>query len=111
MSDNALLVGMSLDEFWFGDPELYFNYVRVYETRIKQEQQNIWATGARVHQALESAIVFPAGLIDSKVMHSMPKYPECPYSEKEEYTEEEKELEIKRAQIHFKNWVDSHKGR
>lgn len=111
MLDNALMVGMTPDEFWYGDPELYYNYVRVYENKVKFETQLVWQIGARMCQALQSTPVFPVGIIDGKVMNRMPKYPDCPYTDEieEEYTEEEIELLRQRAYINFSNWVNSFK--
>ena len=112
MLDNALTVGMTPDEFWFGDPELFFNYVRVYETKVKQRQQYIWQIGARFCQALESSVLFPAGVIDKSVINNMPKYPECPFTEpeaEEELSEREKEFYRQKAIIHFTNWVNGFK--
>ena len=107
--DNALTVGMSVEEFWYGDPELYFNYARVYENKVKVNQQYIWQIGARFCQALESSVLFPAGVIDKNVINNMPKYPECPFTEEEveeELSEKEKEFYRKKAIVHFANWVN-----
>lgn len=106
------MVGMTLDEFWYGDPELYFNYLRVYENKAKYEQQKIWQIGARVCQALESSIIFPAGVIDKNIIRQMPKYPECPYKddyEERELTPMELEYLREKARINFSNWVNSFK--
>ena len=109
--DNALMAGMTPNEFWYGDPELYFNYIRVYEKKMKIEQQLVWSIGARFCQALQSVPIIPAGVVDKNVINSMPKYPECPYSdeEPEEMSAQEQELYRKKALIHFTNWVNSFK--
>lgn len=113
MLDNALTVGMTVDEFWYGDPELYFNYVRVYERKVKENHQYIWQIGARMCQALQSSVIFPAGVVDRTVINSMPKYPECPFTEEEkseeELTETEKEYLRQKAIVHFTNWVNGFK--
>ena len=105
---------MTSEEFWYGDPELYFNYVRVYENSVKSKQQYIWQIGVRFCQALESSVVFPAGLVDKQVINSMPKYPDCPFTEEEldeELSEKEIEFYRQKAIINFENWVDSFKQR
>lgn len=109
--DNALLVGMTPDEFWFGDPELFYNYSRVYEQKFKLEQQNIWQIGARMCQALGSTVIFPAGVVDAKSIKQMPPYPECPYDDSadRELTEEEINYYQEKARINFTNWVNSFK--
>lgn len=110
MLDNALTVGMTTDEFWFGDPELYYNYMRVYKEKSKLEQQNIWQIGARMCQALQSTVIFPAGVVDANAIRQMPDYPKCPYTEEqteETMSEEEKELARKQFVVGLNNWVNS----
>ncbi len=113
MLDNALTVGMTPSEFWYDDPELYFNYVRVYEKKVKENQQHIWQIGARMCQALQSTVIFPAGVIDKSVINAMPKYPDCPFTEEdkpaEELTEAETEYLRQKAIVHFTNWVNGFK--
>lgn len=100
---------MTADEFWFGDPELYYNYARVYEIKQKEKQQEIWTIGARFCQALQSTLVFPAGVVDGAAIRQMPKYPDCPYVDDFEMSPEEIEKERKRAMAHFSNWVNRFK--
>ena len=66
----------------------------------------------RFFQALESSVLFPAGVIDKSVINNMPKYPECPFTEpeaEEELSEREKEFYRQKAIIHFTNWVNGFK--
>lgn len=109
--DNALTVGMTPEEFWYADPEIYFNYVRVYEKKQKERQQEIWSIGVRFCQALQSTPVIPAGVVDRRVINSMPNYPECPFTEidEQDYTEKDIEFQRQRALVHFTNWVNSFK--
>lgn len=94
MLDLAISAGMPVDEFWYGDPELYYNYVRVQNEREKRQIQNIWEIGVRVGQALGSTPVVAIPCFDDKQLKSMDKYPDCPFFDKDEereYTEAEKE--------------------
>lgn len=102
---------MTPDEFWFGDPELYYNYSRTYENKFKLEQKNIWQIGARMCQALSSSLIFPAGVVDKATVSNMPNYPECPYEEDidRELTEDEIKYYREKAIINFSNWVNSFK--
>lgn len=112
MFDNALTVGMTAEEFWFGDPELFFNYIRVYEAKAKKEQQYIWQIGARFCQALMAIPVVPLGVVDKNAVNSMPKYPDCPFTDEkvpEEMSESEKEYYRQKAIVHFTNWVNGFK--
>lgn len=111
--DEALQIGMTPDEFWYGDPELFYNYARAYENKQKQEQQNIWQIGARVKQALSSSILM-ACLADKNTARNLPDYPECPYLEstengEQQLTDKQIELERQRAKVWLENWVNSFK--
>lgn len=109
--DEALLIGMTADEFWFGDPELFYNYARTYEIRQKQEQQSIWQIGARVKQALNSSILF-ACMADKNTNRNLPEYPECPFADGDNETimsEQEIEIQRQRAKLWLDNWVNSFK--
>lgn len=107
--DQALLVGMTPDEFWYGDPELFYNYSRVYAEKYKLEQQNVWQIGARMCQALQSTPIAPLGVVDKNVLRQLPGYPECPFyvaPNEEEYTETEKEFLRKKFLAKVTNWVN-----
>lgn len=109
--DEALLIGMTADEFWYGDPELFYNYARVYELKQKNEHQNIWQIGARVKQVLDSSIIFTS-MADKKTAKNLPEYPECPYTENsdnEVMGENEIDLQRERAKVWLENWVNSFK--
>lgn len=111
--DEALQIGMTPDEFWYGDPELFYNYARAYENKQKQEQQNIWQIGARVKQALSSSILM-ACLADKNTVRNLPDYPECPYLEstengEQQLTDKQIEFERQRAKVWLENWVNSFK--
>ena len=99
---------MSIDEFWYGDPELYYNYARAYENKLKQRQQEIWAIGGRVGQALSSTVLI-AGLADKKILHQMPQYPECPYIDETPQTETDILLEKEKFITKMTNWVNASK--
>lgn len=49
MKKNALLFGMSLDEFWYGNPQDFYVYAEVYKTQQEQQAQYLdymaWRTG------------------------------------------------------------------
>lgn len=82
--DRALMVGMTPEQFWYGDPELFYNYSRVFEQKYKYEQKNFWQIGARFCQALQSTPVAPLGLLDGKDLQKLPSYPPCPFEEEQE---------------------------
>ena len=102
---------MTPEEFWYGDPELFYNYSRVHEAKEKEKAQDVWAIGARMIQVLQSTPIYPVGVVGTESLRQLPSYPECPYIDipKDEMTEEEIEFNRKKAFVHFTNWVNSFK--
>lgn len=106
----ALVVGMSPDEYWFGDPGLLYNYAEKYKIERQIREDELWAVGAYVKAALQSTILM-AGLADKKTANSMPKYPEKPSSQTNSgaaLTPEQIELENKRAEAYFTELMRVH---
>lgn len=93
----ALLVGMSVDEYWFGDPSLIYNYQNVFEMKQRYDLQMAWVQGAYFKSALGSTQVWtvqPAKISD---WQKMPHYVENPVEElrpqpKQEISKEKQEL-------------------
>lgn len=106
MLTQALIIGMTPDQFWNETPSLFFNYLDAYERKQKEtyeaEQQKInlaaWLHGIYVYRALRAAPVFGKGS----------KYPEKPIGMKltenndsvsDQDKEEEMTLKIATAQM------------
>lgn len=106
----ALVVGMTPDEYWFGDPGLLYNYAEKYKIERQIREDELWAAGAYVKAALQTTILM-AGLADKKTANSMPKYPEKPSSQTNSnasLTPEQIELENKRAEAYFNTLMRVH---
>lgn len=78
--DYALVIGMTPDEYWFGDPGLIYNYAEKYRIERTIRENELWAAGRYFQAALASTILI-AGLADKDVARKMPKYPETPPSQ------------------------------
>lgn len=98
---NALAIGVEYDTFWKGNPLILDAYFKAFKLRQEREakllDQQAWAHGAYVRQALVSAM--PKG----------PKYPEQPYSVKEAEMEREAEASgVSKDYARFKALVERH---
>lgn len=101
--------GMSYDEFWYGDAYRTKFYSDSHKLKVKQKDEEMWIQGMYIYEALCKV---------SPILHAFSKkgtkplpYAEKPYtsSVKESQTKQDKEQEIKNAQliarIHFENWA------
>ena len=99
MLDYALVLGMTVEQYWYGNPRLILNYEKKYQDESFKKRQEAWLLGAYVKSALQSTILV-AGLADKDAGKKMPKYPDIPMPTNDEgnveMTETQKELERER---------------
>lgn len=98
--DQAIQVGMTPDEYWYGDPSLLENYEVAYRKRREEAAYDAWLSGVYVKAAISSS-VFACGIFDSKKASSMPVYPDFKFSslEKTALSDDEIDAERKRAAL------------
>lgn len=105
-------IGMTYEQFWYGDLEIAKSYLEAYRMKEKREAEKMqwmmWNQGVYVYEALCDV---------SPILHAFSKkgtkplpYPSKPYGldkeeKKEGPTKQEIENERLRAQIFFKNWA------
>lgn len=95
--DLALLMGMSPDEYWYGDPSLIYNYQNAFEMKQRYDLQMAWTQGAYFKSALGSTQVWTVQPFKSSDWQKMPTYVENPVEElrpqpKQEITKEKIEM-------------------
>lgn len=93
--DHALLVGMSSDEYWFGDPSLIYNYESAFELKQRYDLQMAWTLGAYFKSALGSTQVWTVQPMKTQDWRMMPKYAENPLERlkpKKQISEEKRKL-------------------
>lgn len=105
-------IGMTYDEFWYGDVSLTKYYLKAFEIKEKRETEKQrwarWEQGLYIYEAL--CDVSPILRAFSKATKPL-QYPQKPYGVEEEIKQDEerqkkkKEMEILRAQIFFENWA------
>ena len=99
MLDYALVIGMTPEQYWYGNPRLILNYEKKYQDEMLRKRQEAWLFGAYVKSALSSTILV-AGLADKDTGKKMPKYADMPMPTNDEgeveMSETAKELERKR---------------
>lgn len=116
MCPHFLSIGMTYEQFWYGDVTMTKDYLKAYKIKAKREneieQWNIWKQGMYIYEALCDV---------SPVLHAFSKngtkplpYSEVPYGmekykqeieENKEPTEQEKENERLKAIVFFSNWA------
>lgn len=111
-------IGMTYEQFWYGDPTIANMYLEAYQLKEKREAEKIkwitWEQGLYVYEAI--CDVSPVLRAFSKVTKPLP-YPERPHgmqrSEEEDkkIKEIEKERDMYRTQIFFQNWANNMKKR
>ena len=92
-------IGMSYEQFWFGDPEMVIYYRKAHEYRNKQKNQELWWAGVYVQQALLSTV----GNMFSKKGAEPIHYPREPLPTTEEEAREYQEREQKNKYLKMLN--------
>ena len=97
--DYALVLGMTPEQYWYGNPRLILNYEKKYQDEMLRKRQEAWLFGAYVKSAVSSTILV-AGLADKDTSKKMPKYADMPMPTNDdgevEMSETAKELERER---------------
>lgn len=111
-------IGMTYEQFWYGDPTMTKSYLEAYRMKQKREAEKIkwitWEQGLYVYEAI--CDVSPVLRAFSKASKPLP-YPEKPHGlrkteeDEEKIKEIEKERDMYRTQIFFQNWANSMKKR
>lgn len=100
-------IGMSYDEFWYGDCWVASYYRKAWKLKKEQENEKLWLQGVYIYEAL---------LDVAPILHAFAKkgtkplpFPDKPYDFTKRKTEKEKEQEIEnekiRAELFLKQWV------
>ncbi len=104
---DYMAMGMTWDEYWYGDPEMPIYFRRANEMRERKQNYTLWMQGVYIYHALLDA---------SPVFHSLVKNPKphpyltepFPLNQKEREVREQKEQEEldKRNQETVKAWAE-----
>ena len=104
---DYMAMGMSWDEYWYGDPLMTIAYRKAYELKSKSRNHDAWLQGMYIYEALVD--VAPILRAFSKESKPTP-YPDKPYALTEEEAKKRKEKEeVKRDQKNqatIKAWAD-----
>lgn len=94
MAPEYLSYGMSLDEYWKGDPWLARTYYDAHVIRMKRQNTMMWYQGLYIHEAFSVVLAnaFAAKGSQPKKYVSQP-FPIYPKTEEELAAEEEMELQ------------------
>lgn len=107
------MFGMTPEQYWYDNPELYFNYKRAYDFKQKQLEQHIWLMANYNQQAITCSVVNVPGITDYK-KYKVPNMPECPHTGRGNslgMSQKEVENERLRAYAFFKTMGEMHKSK
>ena len=100
-----LSIGMTPEQYWYGNPRLILNYEKKYQDEMLKKRQEAWLIGAYVKSAVSSTVLV-AGLADKDTSKKMPKYADMPMPTNDEgeveMSETAKELERERLYRYYK---------
>ena len=94
-------MGMSADEYWYGDPYLAVGYRRADELRRRRQNESLWLQGLYIYDAFS---VTMANAFKKKGAKSV-SYPEKPYDVARK-TKKEKEAAAKAEQRKIKKYFE-----
>lgn len=93
MFDLALIYGMTAEQYWNSDPEIFYNYKNSYETKRKIKEQDIWLQAKYFQYSISCSVQNVSGITDYKNF-KIPDFPERPYN-----NENEKSIELTEQQL------------
>jgi hypothetical protein len=102
---------MSLDEYWYGDPSLIYNFQNAFNRRQEYDLTMAWTYGAYFKSALGSTQVWTVQPAKDSDWKKMPKFADQPKfgEEKRELTEQEKQAERNRLYNYYKTIASAKK--
>lgn len=102
-----MAMGMTWDEYWYGDPRMAIAYRKAYELKCKRQNHDAWLQGMYIYEALVD--VAPILRAFSKETKPTP-YSKQPYALTEDDAKKRKEKEEKerdqKNQATVKAWAD-----
>lgn len=51
-----LSIGMTYEQYWYGDTRLVYDYIEAQKFRLEQREYEMWLQGAYFREALQSAL-------------------------------------------------------
>ena len=93
-------MGMTYDQFWYGDVRVFDTYLKAFKLKKKQENEKLWLQGMYIYEAIATVM----SNAFSKTARA--KYPEQPYDiykdmDDEDDRREQEEKEAKFAEAYM----------
>lgn len=110
-----MAMGMSYQEYWYGDVRSTFDFVESYRLKKEQENERLWLQGMYFYDALSCALTKFGANLGGKNPSNLPVYPKTPYDlypheKTQAEIESEAESERKRAREYLENIVNQYKA-
>ena len=101
MMPYYLSLGMSIEDYWHGDPCIFKAYREADTLRQERENQAAWLNGLYVYDALQSVIGTLSWGLGGKKGQKPEPYTNYPYA----FTEREKQAERQRKIERTLKWI------
>lgn len=87
----GLAYGMTAEQYFYQDPNLFYNYKKAFELKQELKENEFWIQGAYIKSALSSTPLWVYGLVEANKMKlaDFPKPPIKGNSIKDEILSEE----------------------
>lgn len=95
MFDHALLIGMSSDEYWYGDPSLIYNYENAFNLKQMYDLQMAWTYGTYFKSALASTQLWTIEPAKESDWLKIPKYASYPIKSNSTKTYSKEQVEFR----------------
>lgn len=106
MMEQAILMNMPIDLFWYGEPRFYWVYARAHTERLKKDIKDknefAWLQGLYIAKAINS-------VLNGKKY----KYPDRPFEteKNKELSDAEQAAEVTKMYKNLQNWTAGLKSR
>lgn len=91
-------IGMTLDEFWNGDPRLVLTYIQAEIIRVRRKQRELWHEGIYTAQAIASVFSKEASYFKEPLPDTV--------QDIEEYEARRRAEELERLKASFMVWAN-----
>ena len=111
-----LSLGMSYEDYWYGDPYLVYDYIKAEQMRQERENASAWLLGAYVYKAVDAALSYSdmfRGKGEKPRQYPSEPFPLKPKTEEERKAQEEQEAQNERlrAIAHFDALIAANQAR
>lgn len=88
-------MGMTYDQFWYGDVRVFDTYAKAFKYKKKQENEKLWLQGLYIYDAISTV------MSNAFSKNSRAKYPDKPYDLYKDMSDEDDRREQEEKDLKF----------